>query len=189
MTRHLILSTLGLLLLPMVCLRAEEAPNLVPNPGMEETAAGEKPVPTGWSSIGNLLDVQSTDEAHEGSQALEIRTPRDRVNGWVRSQVFRVDPNTLYRVRVAILARGDDGRAVPFYGVRVYESEEGWNPPDGEPYLITWETGVDNGREWQIKEGTFRTRESVKWVYIGLLVDAATPGVVLLDDVSMSKAP
>ncbi len=186
-----LLPALGFLLLPSLFLHAEAepSPNLVPNAGMEEVQEGKEPIPIGWRSMGERMALRSTEEAHEGSRALEIRTPEQHVNGWVRSESFRVDPNTVYRLRASFLSRGDDRQSVPFYGVRVYESDEGWNPPDGEEYLIAREDLRDNGREWKIKEATFRTRETAKWIYIGILLDSKTPGVLLVDDVVLERVP
>lgn len=158
--------------------------NLAPNPGFEEQ---EGSAPKGWQVLNRKTTIQSSPEAQDGAAALEIATPQSG-SAWVRSAVIAVEPHVTYHLRVALLARPVKGKTVPLYGIRVYESEGGWNPPDGQPYLISREKDKDNGQEWQVKEATFETREGTKWIYIGILVDSSVTGSLLVDTLEVEKA-
>lgn len=184
MKRILSFTFSGSTLLQMSLLHAEPA-SLIPNPGLEQSLLDE--TPHGWrTKAPKLLPMRITDEAYDGSLALEVGTPQTG-NGWVYTPVIKAQPGTSYRLSVALLARALSGRGIPFYGIRVYESDGGWNPEEGQPYLITKEPNRDNGWEWQIKEASFQTRENTKWLFIGFLVDSSTAGVLLIDDVVLQK--
>ncbi len=143
-------------------------------------------VPRGWSVLKGEATVPAIEAeagtVHEGSHALKVATAESPLL-WVRSRQVVVQPDTEYELSVAILTQGA-GTVTPFYGIRVYESDGGWNPKDGQPYLIQRESLRDNGKDWQVKTARFHTRSNTKWLYIGLLTrPEKQQGFVLFDSI------
>ncbi len=167
-------------------LMAQGPDGLVKNHDMEEIDSTTE-VPAGWDSLGGKVPLATSAVAHEGSHSLEIIAPESG-NGWVRSARISVEPNTTYRVRAAFLVQLGESQQLPYYGMRIYLSDSGWTPADGEPYLLGSDDQKDDGREWKIKEATFQTGETTKWLYIGILMTGKHGGSVLLDDVLLERA-
>ena len=151
---------------------------------IEQHEAGA--APRGWQVLNPQTDTPVIEaeqgQVHEGESAMKITVGKSE-RFWVRSSRIRVLPNTEYEISIAIMASQG---ASPFYGVRVYESDGGWNPPDGQPYLIQREMQKDNGREWVVKTARFQTRSNTQWLYIGLFQQSEKQqGSVIYDSISL----
>ncbi len=163
MKPFLLLLTLGLV--------SASASNLVPNGGFD----AEEPL-KGWSlHTGQAaLSVMATGE--EGGGNALVVTPEGEKAVWVRSATIQVSPGASYQLSFRL--KGENG--TPWAGVKVYESDGGWNPEGGH-YLF----GGNAPRQWEPKEATFITRPGTRWLYIGILLQPGSAGALALDDFSL----
>ncbi len=160
-----------LLLLALALSPASAEPNLVPNGAFD----AEEPL-NGWALHTGQAALSAIESGEEGGGKALAIAPEGEKAVWVRSATIKVSPGSTYQLSFRI--KGENG--TPWAGVKVYESDGGWNPEGGH-YLF----GGNAPRQWEQKEATFITRPGTRWLYIGILLQPGSGGALVLDDITL----
>ncbi len=156
-----------------------EDSNLFPAGSMEEVVEVDGVVlPVGWKPAPGKVRLESDLADFRGGERSLRLTLLEAGQGWVRSQVLPVKPGVSYEIGLS-MRLGSSGQ-MPFCGVRIYDSADGWVPAEG--YLIE----STQSREWVEGRATFTTSSYSKWVYIGVFVKGAQDATVHLDEIVVS---
>ena len=152
---------------------------LVRNGGMEIDKDADG-VPDGWSAKNVKLKSNKNIKV-SGSKSLQVVLPNNNFVS-LRSTAIPVEANTKYRLKLSTYA----GNKNVWRGIKVYESDGGWNPFGGR-YIAT--EGRWGG--WQSQKAEFNTRANTKWLFIDLKIKNKTKpkqkAFLYIDDVSLEK--
>lgn len=173
------LLALGMLTAGGCCL-AQEAPNLVTNPGFEESANGE---PVGWTSGAVQGEPQFAIEPGDEGMCARITAgaPED-FGRWNQRGIEPVAGAAIYRLsaRIRTDLRGATARVVP-----VYSRDGQWHGADYSAIVVAGET------DWRRHSVLIRPRDGTTQIEVTLRVnfEKIGTGTAWFDDVRLEPLP
>lgn len=129
-----------------------------------------------------------SEEYLTGERSMKVRTPEGRSVG-ISSSSIRVTPGNEYEVEVTTLARGDNPRRRPFWGLYLLGNDDLRYPEGSNAYLFR-SSDIEETEDpdaFVTQSARFVAEPGATWVRVYLIFRADPAGTVHIDSVSIRE--